>query len=71
MTNNIMVKQWSFCEACKGRGCLQCRGKEGGDPRTGVTCKLVPLESIPKLVHYEYIKAQKGFIESQREKSTT
>ena len=62
MTSNITVRQWSFCESCKGRGCPQCKQK-------GTTSMLIPLESLPKGIRYEYNIVQKDFIKSQREKS--
>lgn len=58
--DDIMVRQWDFCEACKGQGCSKCDGH-------GRTSKLVPLDSLPKQLRYEYAKAQKDFIKEQRE----
>ena len=57
----LMVKQWSFCEKCKGRGCPECRGK-------GTTMKLIPLESLKGYqVRKEYEAMQADFIKKQRE----
>lgn len=58
--NNIMIKQWSFCEECKGAGCPECKG-------SGKTSELIPLSSLPKFQRLEYAEAQKDFIKEQRE----
>lgn len=59
--DDIIVRQWDFCEKCKGRGCSKCDGQ-------GKTFKLVPLSSIPILLRSEYTRSQKVFIKEQREK---
>ena len=66
--DNILVKQWSFCKSCKGRGCSQCEGNKGDDPRTGVTSELIPLSSLVKHIRYEYATTQQDFIRHQKEK---
>ena len=72
-SNSIIVKQWSFCESCRGPECSQYgrKRKMGGDPCDGVTSKLIPIDSLSKHVRYEYAKAQKSFIKSQRDESIT
>ena len=56
----IMVKQWSFCEKCKGRGCPECKGKKA-------IVALIPLSSLPGQVRKEYEAVQKDFIKEQKE----
>ena len=46
------MKQWSFCERCKGHGCKEC-------DYSGKTVKLVSLDSIPKILQREYIEMQR------------
>ena len=58
--NGIIVRKYSFCRACSGRGCPQCKG-------VGTTSELIPLESLHRGMRYEYARAQKDFIQEQRE----
>lgn len=58
---SIVVRQWSFCIHCKGRGCFQCAG-------SGVTSELVPLESLFGKTKVEYAKSQEDFIRTQKSK---
>lgn len=55
----IMVKQWSFCPKCKGRGCKDCDGK-------GTVFALIPLDSLSDAMKGIYAKAQADFIREQK-----
>ena len=54
----LMVKQWSFCEKCKGKGCSECDN--------GRVVALIPLSSLKTArLREEYSTRQKDFIKQQ------